>query len=376
MTKRDYYEILGVSKTATPEEIKKAYRQLAIKYHPDKNPDNKEAEEKFKEASQAYEVLSNPEKRKKYDQYGHDAMQGGSDFHEYADFSDIFSNFGDIFGDLFGAGQSRQKRSKTGMTPQQGHDLSFNIEITLKESYLGVKKEFSISHFVTCNTCSGSGCAVGTKPEKCSNCHGTGAINYRQGFFAFSQPCNKCNGQGFTIKTPCPTCKGQSRTQAKETIPVNIPAGVYNGAELRVRGKGDAGIYGGQTGDLYINVKVSEDKKFWRKNNDLVTNLNLTYPQLVLGCQVDIENIDGQMHTIKISKGCPVGEQIVMPGKGFSIPGSLARGNLIIITKCHIPTKLSSKAKELLLEYADKIGNDASDSSGSGISGFFKKFLG
>ncbi len=376
MTKKDYYEILGVSKGASKDEIKKSYRKIALKYHPDKNPDNKEAENKFKEASEAYEVLSNEQKRTKYDQFGHSGMQGGSDFHEYADFGDIFSNFGDIFSDLFGAGQARQTRSKSGITPQRGHDLSFNVEISLKESYLGVKKGIYISHYVSCTTCNNSGCTAGTKPERCISCHGTGAVNYRQGFFSFSQPCNKCGGQGFIIKTPCPKCKGQSRTRTRETITVNIPAGVYNNAELRVKSKGDAGVYGGSSGDLYINLSVKPNKIFWRKNNNLVTNLNLTYPQLVLGCQVDIENIDSQTHTIKIHKGCQIDEDVVLPGKGFAIPGSLARGNLIVITKCHIPKKLPSKAKELLLEYADKIGNNVESNSESGISGFFKKFLG
>ncbi len=377
MAKRDYYEILGVSKTANKEEIKKAYRQLAIKYHPDKNPDNKEAEEKFKEASEAYEVLSNDEKRKKYDQFGHAGMQGGSDFHEYGGFEDIFSNFGDIFSDLFGAsaGGRKQQRSKTGLTPQRGHDLSYNIEITLTESYLGTKKDISIYHHTSCETCNGSGCKAGTKPEKCSHCNGTGAVNFRQGFFSFAQPCNYCKGEGFTIKSPCPTCKGQSRVQKRDTLTINIPAGIYNGAELRVKGRGDAGVFGGTSGDLYLHVTVQDDKKFWRKNNDLITYLNLTYPQLVLGCQVEVETLDGQKHLIKIPKGCAVGQEIMLPGKGFPVPGSLSRGNLIIITKCHIPTKLPAKAKELLLEYAEKIGNETSDSK-SGISGFFKKFLG
>lgn len=374
MAKRDYYEILGVSKSASKDEIKKAYRKLAVKYHPDRNPDNKEAEDKFKEATEAYEVLSNEQKRQKYDQFGHAGMQGGADYHEYSDFGDIFSNFGDIFADIFGGGQ-RQQRSKTGLTPQRGDDLSYKIEIDLKESYLGTKKEFYIYHYAKCDTCSGQGTQPGTKPEKCSACHGTGSVNYRQGFFSFSQPCTTCRGQGFIIKSPCSTCNGKSRTQKKEQININIPAGIYDGAELRVRGRGDAGIYGGAPGDLYLHVKVSKNKNFWRTNNDLVTNLNLTYPQLVLGCQVEIENIDSQMIPVKIPKGSPVGKEIIIPNKGFTVPGSLNRGKLVIITQCHIPTRLSSKAKESLMKYSEQIGTDTKDNN-SGISGFFKKFLG
>ena len=374
MTKRDYYEILGVSKSASKDEIKKAYRKLAIKHHPDKNPDNKESEEKFKEASEAYEVLSNETKRKKYDNFGHSGMQSGADYHEYSDFGDIFSNFGDIFSDLFGGGQ-RQRQNKTGLIPQRGHDLSYKIEISFKESYLGIKKDIGIYHYVKCDTCNSSGCKPGTKPTKCSNCGGTGSINYRQGFFSFAQPCNSCGGQGFIITTPCSTCYGKSRIQKKDLLTINIPAGINNGAELRVKSKGDAGVYGGTFGDLYLNVKVKEDKKFWRKNNDLITNLNLTYPQLVLGCQVDIENIDNQVTSIKIPKGCSVGKQITIPGKGFSVPGSFSRGSLVVITKCHIPTRLNAGAKKLLIEYSEKIGNDTK-SSDSSISGFFKKFLG
>ncbi|MBD3273256.1 molecular chaperone DnaJ [Candidatus Dependentiae bacterium] len=374
MAKRDYYEILGVSKSASKDEIKKAYRKLALKYHPDKNPGNKEAEDKFKEASEAYEVLSNDQKRQKYDRFGHSGMQSGADYHEYSDFSDIFSSFGDIFSDLFGGGQ-RQRRSKTGMTPQRGHDLSYKIEINFKDSYLGTKKDIAIYHYVKCETCNASGSKPGTKPEKCSHCNGTGSINYRQGFFSFAQTCNICNGQGFIIKTPCSTCAGKSRIQKRDVLTINIPAGIYNGAELRVRGRGDAGVYGGTSGDLYLHVQVIEDKKFWRKNNNLITNLYLTYPQLVLGCQVEIENIDDQKISIKIPKGTSVGKEIIIPGKGFPVPGSFSRGNLIIVAKCHIPTRLSASAKKLLMEYSEKIGTDTKNSDG-GISGFFKKFLG
>jgi molecular chaperone DnaJ len=375
MAKKDYYEILGISKTASQDEIKKSYRKLALKYHPDKNPGDKAAEEKFKQAAEAYEVLSNAEKRKKYDQFGHAGMQGGFDYHQYSDIHDIFESFGDIFGDFFGGGFGNTKRKKSGLTPQRGHDLSQKIDVSLKESYLGTKKDILTYHYIKCDVCQGSGCKPGTKPESCPTCKGTGAVNYRQSFFSFSQPCSSCQGQGFKITTPCPECRGQARVSKREKITINIPEGIYNGAELRVAGKGDAGIFGGPSGDLYLVVNIVDDNKFYRRNNDLVTRLNLTYPQLVLGCQVEIENIDGIKETIKVPKGCDVGKEITIVGKGFKNLHGYGKGNLVIIAQCDIPKKLDAATKESLLDYAKKLGNQSKNSNG-GISGFFKKFLG
>lgn len=374
MNKRDYYDILGVSKNASPEEIKKAYRKLALKYHPDRNPDNKEAEEKFKEAAEAYEVLSNDQKRKKYDQFGHAGMQGGTDYHAYSDIGDIFESFGDIFGSIFGGGP-RQRSHKNGPSPQRGHDLSQPLTISLKESYLGCKKEVKVYHYNACDTCHSSGCKPGTKPATCHACQGTGQRVSRQGFFAFSQPCSACYGQGFTIATPCPSCRGQSRIQKHSKLVVNIPAGIYDKAELRVAGKGDAGVFGGSSGDLYLTINVEPDKNFYRRNNDLVTNLIATYPQLVLGAHIEIETIDGKKETIKLPKGCPVGKEIIIAGKGFSNLHGRGNGNFVIIPQCDIPKKLTPETKEALLVYAEKLGEQAS-SEQSGIRGFFKKFLG
>lgn len=373
MSKRDYYEVLGVSKTAAQDEIKKKYRKLALKYHPDRNPDNKEAEGKFKEAAEAYEVLSDAQKRQKYDQFGHSGMQGGTDYHNFSDLNDIFDSFGDIFGSIFG-NASRRGQQQSGPSPQRGHDLSQPLTITLKESYLGCKKEIRIYHYIVCTTCHGSGCAAGTKPTVCISCNGTGQTMSRKGFFAFSQPCSACYGQGFTIASPCRDCRGQSRIQKHSKLVVNVPKGIYDQAELRVAQKGDAGIFGGSQGDLYLTIHVQPDNHFYRKNNDLVTKLNLTYPQLVLGAQIEIEHIDGTKETIKISKGCVVGKEVSITGKGFENLHGRGFGNMIIITQCQIPKKLSSTAKEALLKYAEEIKNQAS--SEGGITGFFKKFLG
>ena len=374
MSKQDYYEILGVSKESTKEEIKKSYRKLALKYHPDRNPDNKAAEEKFKEAAEAYEVLSNVEKKKKYDQFGHAGMQGGTDYHSYGDMSDIFESFGDIFGNIFG-GRPQQQTRRSGPIPQKGHDLSQPLNINLKESYLGCKKEIRIYHYVSCSTCHATGCKPGTKPQTCYACQGTGQVVNRQGFFAFSQPCKSCHGQGYTISSPCQECRGQSRIQKHSKLVVNIPAGIYNNAELRVSGKGDAGVFGGPSGDLYLTISIETNKKFHRKNSDLVTHLNVTYPQLVLGAQIEIDNIDETKETIKIPKGCPVGKELIIPGKGFKNLHGRGNGNLVIIPQCDIPKKLNAQTKEALLGYAKKLGEQTSDSNG-GISGFFKKFLG
>jgi molecular chaperone DnaJ len=374
-TKRDFYEILSVSKTASVDEIKKAYRKLAMQHHPDKNPGDKAAEAKFREATEAYEVLSDETKRQKYDQYGHAGVHGQHGQHGNMD--DIFENFGDIFESFFSGQQGGRKKSHrqaSGPQPQRGHDLSQRIEITLKEAYLGCKKDLKIYHFEVCGGCKGSGCKEGTKPTICSTCHGAGSVVHQQGFFNFSQPCTPCRGQGAKINSPCPECRGSMRTQKYETLSINIPAGIYQGAELRVVGKGDAGVFSGPAGDLFVPVDITADKVFHRREYDLVTTLTLTYPQLVLGCQIEIEHIDGTKELLKIPKGCAVGKEIIIAGKGFPQLRGGARGRFVIVTACDIPTKLDEESKAALLSFAEKLGNKSQGSGG--IAGFFKKFLG
>lgn len=376
MQKRDFYDILEVPKGASADEIKAAYRKMALKYHPDRNPGNKEAEDKFKEAAEAYEVLSDDQKRRQYDQFGHADMHSGHTGHPGGmNMDDIFENFGDIFGSMFGGGGSKERRKSTGPEPRTGHDLGKEIEVSLKDAYLGTKIDMSIYHFFPCESCNHTGCKTGTKPQTCTTCRGTGQISQQQGFFMFASPCGACGGEGFKIPSPCPNCKGQSRVQKYDKFTVTIPKGIFDGAEMRIPGKGDAGIYGGKSGDLFIKIHVQEDKKFRREGNDLVCSVMLTYPQLVLGCQLEIENIDGTKESVKIPRGCPVGERIVIPGKGFTKIRSEFKGNLIVTTQCHIPKKISSQAKEKLNEYSTLIGTDAEQNDGS-ILGFFKKFLG
>ena len=377
-TKRDYYEILGLARTASADEIKKAYRTLALKYHPDRNPDNKESEEKFKEASEAYEILSDAQKRQKYDQYGHAGMNmGGGPSGAGMDMDDIFENFGDIFGDLFGGGGStgRRRKRSTGPEPKRGHDLHKAVEITLKDAFLGTKVDISYSRFIICDTCKGKGAQKGTTVQVCPTCAGTGQMNFRQGFFMYSQPCNACHGEGYIIPSPCPDCKGQSRKQIYDKFTLPIPKGIYDGAEMRAADKGDAGIYGGTYGDMIITIHVIPDKNFKRVGDDLIGSVMLTYPQLVFGSQMEIESIDGSKETIKIPKGCPIDEKITIPGKGFYKVRGNTRGNLVVVTKCHIPKKLSTEAKKALTDYSQLIGTQAEDGDGV-ITSFFKKFLG
>src|SRR3990167_3321766 len=263
--KRDYYEVLGVLKTASQDEIKAAYRKLALKYHPDRNPDNKAAEEKFKEAAAAYEILSDATKRGQYDQFGHnmDQMGGMGGGHGSMNMVDIFENFGDVFGSMFGGGSGRRS-NRSGIEPKNGHDLAQDVVISLKESFQGFKKEISYYHFVTCQSCNGKGAKAGTAAKQCSSCKGSGQMQFRQGFFMYSQTCSTCAGEGYIITDPCTGCKGKSRIQKYDKFTVNIPAGVYDGAELRISGKGDAGVFGGKPGDLFIRIQVLEDKKFQR----------------------------------------------------------------------------------------------------------------
>lgn len=373
---KNYYDILGVSNSASKDEIKKAYRALAMKYHPDRNPNDKAAEAKFKEATQAYEVLSDEQKKAQYDQYGHDAydnMQsnGGGGHHGHADMEDIF---GDIFSQMFGGGSS-SRRKKSGPTPARGHDLAQEISITLQESFTGVSKDLSYYHYVPCETCHHQGTQNKSDIATCSKCKGQGQIHIQQGFFAYAQECPTCKGQGFMMKNPCSSCKGTSRSQKLEQFSIKIPKGVRNGEELQVTGKGDAGVFGGGSGTLFVKIKVAADKKFKREDNDLISTLMLSYPQLVFGCQVEIESIDGSKVEVKIPKGTDVGEKIVIAGKGFSKIRGSGHGDLIIITQCHIPTKLSADAKELLKNYSNEIGTETNSGAGF-ISSFFKKFLG
>lgn len=382
MNKNDYYDTLGVSRSASTADIKAAYRKIAMKNHPDRNPNNKEAEETFKKATEAYEVLSDEAKRKQYDQFGHTDFQNGMGGHPGGmNMDDIFNNFGDIFEQVFGFGGQqggRQKRANAGPAPHSGHDLSQTIEISLKESFTGVKREIGYYRFFPCETCQSKGTKPGTGFEMCSRCKGSGHMQFKQGLFMYTQSCNACAGNGYLISSPCQGCNGQSRVKKYDKFTVTIPQGVFQDAELRVSQKGDAGIYGGPTGDLFIKIAIKPDAHFKRVKDDLVCTINLTYAQLVLGCQIDVISIDETVHSVKIPRGCQIGEEISIRGAGFKKINSSAAGNFVIITHCIIPKKVSSDERKKLLEYA-AIADPEIDVDGkttANRTSFFKKFLG
>lgn len=368
MSQRDYYEILGVSKDASEDEIKRAYRKLALKYHPDHNPDNPEAEQKFKEAAEAYDVLRNPERRANYDRFGtaDPAGMGGNGF---SSAEDIFAQFGDIFGDIFGFGGNARSR---GPRPQQGDDLRYNMSITFREAAKGVEKPIKLPRHVSCPECNGSGAAKGSSRETCKQCGGSGQVAIRQGFMQFVQPCPACHGRGYTIPKPCPKCKGDGIVETVRELSVRIPAGVYDGARLRLRGEGEMGIHGGPNGDLYVVLHVEDDDVFERDEQNLIYTATITFPQAALGTRIQIPSInDDETLELDIPKGTQNGKIFTIRGKGLKFPGQNRMGDLLVQVAVKTPTKLSSKQEELLREF-----ERLSEEQGKGLFGKVKKAMG
>ncbi|MBN2346531.1 MAG: molecular chaperone DnaJ [Candidatus Aminicenantes bacterium] len=345
MAKKDYYQILGVSRHAGADEIKKAYRRLALQHHPDRNRDNPEAEEKFKEASEAYSVLGNSEKRQIYDQYGFEGLRsgGGSDFGFFAD--SIFSDFSDILGDMFGFGGpfagGRQRRG-----PRKGSDLGLEVALTLKESFLGVEKEIEVERERNCPACDGSGSEPGHSPEPCRRCGGRGTVRVSQGFFSMSTTCSSCQGTGKVVSHPCPTCRGQGRQRERKKIKVTFPAGIDEGNRLRVSGEGEGGRQGGSPGDLYIVVRLTADKKFQRQGNDLLVRLPVSFSQAALGDQVSIQTFEGT-EKIKIPAGTQTGQILKIRNRGFHQINRWSRGDLLVEVQVVTPRSLSRQETEL-----------------------------
>ncbi len=342
MTKRDYYEILSVARTASGDEIKKSYRKLAVTYHPDKNPNNPEAEEKFKEATEAYQVLSNAENRAKYDRFGHSAFQGGQGF---GDFSSIFGDdlFGDIFGAFFGmGGAGNQSR-----TPS-GRDLQYRMEITLAESATGITKTIKLRRPVPCEPCTGSGCRPGSNPERCKHCSGHGQITAQEGFFRISRPCPVCRGNGVMISDPCPSCGGAGQIQKDSELLVKVPAGIDTGQKLKLRGEGEV-ITDGIPGDLYVELHVKADKRFKRQGTEIITELPLSYSQAVLGAEVEVPTLYGKIK-VKIPTGTATGKVFRLKGQGLPDVQTGIKGDQHARVYVIVPKKVNDKHRQLLEE--------------------------
>jgi molecular chaperone DnaJ len=346
MAKQDYYDVLGVPRNAGADEIKKAYRKLALKYHPDRNQGDAESEEKFKEASEAYSVLADNEKRSIYDQFGHEGLRaGGRGAGDFSFFSDsIFSDFEDILGNFFGFGS--QRRGGQGRRPQRGRDVGMDVDLTMEEAYNGVEKDLEITKEKNCHICDGSGNEPGYPPETCAQCGGSGSARRSHGFFSIATTCPVCNGAGKIIKHPCKTCGGKGRIPEKKTINAKFPAGVANGNRLRVGGEGEEGYNGGRSGDLYIQINVAEDDHFRREDNDLVYELDITFAQAALGDDIKIDTFYGT-EKIKIHPESQNGKIIRFKGKGFKNVGGWGKGDLLVVLRVVTPTHITRKERDL-----------------------------
>lgn len=357
MATKDYYDILGVSRNASAEEIKRAYRQLALKYHPDRNPGNKEAEEKFKEAAEAYSVLADPEKRATYDRYGMEGLRGGG-FTGFPGFdSSIFEEFEDILGSFFGFGDffgPRSRRRRPG--PKRGRDLILELEVTLEEAARGVEKEINLSRAEPCPTCQGSGLQPGTRKTSCPTCQGRGQLRYQQGFFTVSRTCSHCQGEGEIISTPCRECRGSGAVKKKKSLTLRIPAGVDSGTRLRVEGEGEPGDPGAPRGDLYVAIQVARHPLFERENNDLYCEIPISFAQAALGATVEIPGLDGEVESIKVPAGVQSGEVLKMKGRGVRSLHSARKGDLYVRVLVRTPQNLTGEEKGLLRRLAELRG--------------------
>jgi molecular chaperone DnaJ len=368
MAKRDYYDVLGVSKSANSGELKSAYRKLAVKYHPDKNPGDKTAEDKFKEASEAYGILSDQEKKQNYDNFGHAAFEGGgrqnSGFGGFggADFSDIFEDF---FGDFGGGGGARGRRNSN----NRGSDLRYDLSITLEECYEGKKQDIKFSTTEKCNTCKGNGSQPGSTPDRCSTCGGNGKVRSNQGFFTVQQTCPQCAGSGEEITDPCNNCNGRGNKQASKKISVTIPKGVDDGTRIRLAGKGEAGTKGGTSGDLYLFINVHSHDLFKRSDENLFFEFPISIADAALGTTIEIPTIDGGKAKIKIPDGTQNGKQFRLKGKGMPYMRGSGNGDLYVQINTEVPISLNKAQKELLEKFRE-IENEKSNPS---IKKFFQK---
>ena len=373
MAKKDYYEVLGVGKSASKDEIKSAYRKLALKYHPDRNKGDKASEEKFKEASEAYHVLSDDKRKANYDQFGHAAFQGGQGggFQGFEDF-DFSSSFSDIFDDFFGdfmGGSSGGRGRRSSNRYTKGNDLRYDLTISLEDAFKGLDKNIQFTNYKKCSTCSGSGAEPGSKPVKCDYCRGSGKIRSSQGFFTLQQTCPQCNGYGEYINKPCKPCSGNGKIQTQEKLSVKIPKGVDDGTRIRLSGKGEAGIRGGSAGDLYLFISVDEHEIFKRSNEHLLIDLPVSTTDAILGASIELPSIDGKKILLKIPAGTQHGKQFRIKGKGMPLIRKNIFGDLYVRIITEVPVSLNKRQKEIMEEFRSLEKENASPL----LSSFFKK---
>ncbi len=388
MAKRDFYVILGVERKATQDEIKKAYRKLALQYHPDRNPGNKQAEDKFKEAAEAYEVLSDADKRRRYDQFGHEGMRG-TDFRPFTNVDDIFSTFGDIFGqsggfggsvfdEMFGRGSGGSQRKRQTKVGQPGSDLKLRLKLTLEEIAAGVEKKLKIKKFMICETCHGSGAKTSSSRITCPVCSGTGEVRQvsRSAFgqFVNISACSNCGGEGKIIKDPCLTCKGDGRVQGEATVKVQIPAGVNEGNYISLRGEGNAGLRGGEPGDVIVMIDVEPHEVFMRNNDDVILDLLVSFPEAVLGADIEVPTLNGRAK-LKIDPGTQSGRVLRMREKGIPHLNSYGRGDQLVRVNVWVPSKTNSTDRNLLKELSnsENIDPKEGDKSAHSDKSFFER---
>ncbi len=368
MAKRDYYEILGVTRSASEQDLKSAFRRAAKDCHPDRHPGDKDAEKKFKELNEAYEVLKDPQKRAAYDQFGHAAFEGGGG--RQGGFGpDFASSMSDIFDDLFGEfmGGRRGSRQRTGR--ERGADLRYNMEVSLHEAYTGKTAQIRVPTSVSCETCSGSGAKPGTQPTTCATCGGAGKVRASQGFFTIERTCHVCQGRGETINDPCPTCSGAGRVLKERTLSVNIPAGVEDGTRIRLAGEGEAGLRGGPAGDLYIFLSIKPHEFFQRDGADIFCRVPISMVTAALGGQLDVPTLDGGQTRVKIPEGTESGKQFRLKGKGMPVLRSKVLGDMYIQVEVETPKSLTRRQRELLEEFERESNRETSPHS----AGFFAR---
>jgi molecular chaperone DnaJ len=370
--KKDYYELLGVGREASPEDLKKAYRQMALKFHPDRNPGDKASEEKFKEVSEAYEVLSDAKKRQMYDQFGHAGMQGGAGFGQGgfdfgagggAGFSNLNDIFGDIFSEVFGGRGGGAAGGRGGSRAQRGSDLRYNMEISFEEAAFGVEKTVTLPKDATCKTCQGSGAKPGTQPQTCGTCRGNGEIRFQQGFFTLSKTCPDCGGVGRIIKSKCSDCRGSGHVSENVKLAVKVPAGIDTGQKLKLRGEGETGANGGPPGDLYVVIEVREHSLFKRDGFDVHCEVPISFTQAALGSEIETPTLDGKVK-LKIPAGTQNGKRFRLKGKGVPVLNGRDRGDQYVSVLVEVPSKLTPEQRKLLEEFASISGESYPKSEG------------